>query len=188
MLRKAIRDIEQAVDDLSQNYAAAAGRRIEAERRLGNLTTHIIKLDEKARLAISQKRDDLASAIITQQIAYEKERADWGIALAKANDETEKLRADVAAMKMRKVDLQEQLLRDVQAEQQVAIDAAADLDRDILDQRVAGAIAAYDEAITPASLTADEGLTADQPMMVNDEVQARMDMLRQEAGGTVPTA
>lgn len=187
-LHAAIRDVDAAVDDLSQNYAAAAGRRIEAERHLSTLTGHIVKLDEKARLALGQNRDDLASAIITQQLAYEKERADWDTALAKAHDEAEKLRTDVAAMKMRKVDLQEQLLREVQAEQQAAKDAAADLGRDMLDQRVAGAIAAYDQAIAPAPLT-DNILaedTSSQPMMIDDEVQTRMNMLRQEVGGTAP--
>lgn len=195
-LRSAIREIEKAVDDLSQSYAAAAGRRIEAERHIQNLTAHIVKLDEKARLALGQNREDLASAIITQQIGYEKELADWNDALGNANVETEQLRTEVASMKMRKLDLAEQLLRDIQAEQQVAANAASDLERDMLDQRVTGAIAAYDDAIAPAALVGDDLVGDDMAQddqsitpttMLNDEVQARMAMLRQESSGAEPT-
>lgn len=191
-LRSAIREIEKAVDDLSQSYAAAAGRRIEAERHINTLTAHIVKLDEKARLALGQNREDLASVIITQQIGYEKELADWNDALGNANVETEQLRTEVASMKMRKVDLAEQLLRDIQAEQQVAANAASDLERDMLGQRVTGAIAAYDDAMAPAALAADDMAQDDQSLtpttMLNDEVQARMAMLRQESSGAEPIA
>lgn len=192
-IKNMIREIDAAVSDLSEGYAKAAGRRNEAMRRSDLLTDHLAKLQDKAKIAVSQQREDLAKAIISQQIACEQELAEWQSVLSESQEQIDRLQLDISALKLRKSGLEDEIANALKVEQEIALRAERDLESSVLQERAAQAMAIYDEAV--AGLQSEPGDGFDDPTdrtlatesKIESEIDARMAALQQEISSANPT-
>jgi phage shock protein A len=60
VMREALREVDRAIDEVRAEQEAATARRLQAMRQQRMFRDQLTALEEKARFAIAQNRDDLA--------------------------------------------------------------------------------------------------------------------------------
>ncbi len=125
MIRLIIQEMEETLVEVRSSCARIIADKKEVERRLKRLHDEAAAWDEKARLAVSHNRDDLARAAIAEKnqvqelvLAAEQELTHLDEHLATLGDEVAQLQAKLDDAKSRQKEL---LLRAESAEQRMKV-------------------------------------------------------------------
>jgi phage shock protein A len=109
VMKEAIREVARAVSDLRDEQGKVLLRASQAQKQTAAYTTKIADLDGKVELAVSQGRDDLAKAAISQQVDLEAQIKVLADAAAEAEAEQTKLTEYVVALQARQRDMEHEL-------------------------------------------------------------------------------
>ena len=109
VMREAIREVDRAIDEVRSEHEAATARRLQAVRQERLTRERLAGLDEKARFALGQGRDDLAEAAVTRQLVFEAQAERLQAVQAEAEQEAGRLEECLAALTGRKAQMEEEL-------------------------------------------------------------------------------
>src|SRR5215207_6232699 len=98
VMREAIREVDRAIDEVRSEHEAATARRLQAVRQERLTRERLAGLDEKARFALGQGRDDLAEAAVTRQLEFEAQAERLQAVQAEAEQEAARLEECLAAL------------------------------------------------------------------------------------------
>jgi phage shock protein A len=108
-MRRAIGEVGQAAEDARVALAEAVAGHRQAERQIKLTGQHLAQLAEKAELALSWGREELAAAALSRQIDLEAQLPLLEAAQAGAAAEAARLAACVEALEARRVELESEL-------------------------------------------------------------------------------
>jgi len=151
VMREAIREVDRAIDDVRGDQEAAMARRLQAARQQKMLADRVAQLNEKAKFAIAEGRDDLAEAALSRAIDFENESAKLDNVQNVAAEEEARLDDNLAALKTRKQQMEEALsaFEISQREAELGGDGPGRTERAV-EKKVERAEQAFDRAMTGA--------------------------------------
>lgn len=151
VMREAIREVDRAVDEVRAEQEAATARRLQAMRQQRMFRDQIAALDEKARFALAENRDDLAEAALSRQLDFEAQAQRLDAAQAEAAGEAGRLEECLVALAARKSRMEEALAAFEAAQRDASLggDGPARPDRRT-ERKVERAEAAFDRAMAGA--------------------------------------
>ncbi|GAA0586337.1 hypothetical protein GCM10009416_25930 [Craurococcus roseus] len=151
VMREAIREVDRAVDEVRSEQEAATARRLQAMRQQRMFRDQIAALDEKARFALAENRDDLAEAALSRQLDFEAQAQRLDAAQAEAAGEAGRLEECLVALAARKSRMEEALAAFEAAQRDASLggDGPARPDRRT-ERKVERAEAAFDRAMAGA--------------------------------------
>lgn len=158
VMREAIREVDRAVDEVRAEQEAATARRLQAMRQQRMFRDQIAALDEKARFALAENRDDLAEAALSRQLDFEAQTQRLDAAQAEAAGEAGRLEECLVALAARKSRMEEALAAFEAAQRDASLggDGQARPDRRT-ERKVERAEAAFDRAMAGAGGVAGIG-------------------------------
>jgi phage shock protein A len=109
VMREAIREIDRALDEVKAAQENAAARVLQAKRQQKMFRERVTTLEEKARFALNEGREDLAEAAISRQIDFEQQAERLETVQANADEEAKRLEECVTALDQRKKHLEDEL-------------------------------------------------------------------------------
>ncbi len=109
VMREAIREVERATEDVRDEHEAVATRRLQAQRQQRMIGERLATLQEKARFAVGQGREDLAEAAIASQIDLEAQAQRLNGVLDETQAELARLDECLAALAARRTQMEEEL-------------------------------------------------------------------------------
>lgn len=151
VMREAVREVERATDEVRAEHEAAVARRLQAVRQQRLFRERLAGLEEKARFALGEGREDLAEAAITRQLDFEAQAERLDAVQAEAEVEAKRLEECLIALADRKRQMDETLDAFESARRDAAFhgDGRARPDR-TTGRRVERAEAAFDRAMAGA--------------------------------------
>lgn len=151
VMREAIREVDRAVDEVRAEQEAATARRLQAMRQQRMFRDQIAALDEKARFALAENRDDLAEAALSRQLDFEAQAQRLDAVQAEAAGEAGRLDECLVALAARKSRMEEALAAFEAAQRDASLggDGPARPDRRT-ERKVERAEAAFDRAMAGA--------------------------------------
>jgi phage shock protein A len=149
VMREAIREADRAIDQVKAERDVVMSRRLQAARHQILLAKRVDALNEKARFAIDQGRDDLAEAALSRQIDFEAEAEKLSEAAAQAREEEARLEEGLAALEERKTHMEDALKAYLISQREAALggDGPVRPDR-VAEKKVDAAEQAFDRAMT----------------------------------------
>jgi phage shock protein A len=121
VMREAIREVDRAVDEVRAEHEAATTRRLHGARQQRMFRDRLTGLDEKARFAMGENRDDLAEAAVSRQIEFEAQAERLDGVQAEAAEEARRLEECLAALTARKARMEEELAAFEAAQREAAV-------------------------------------------------------------------
>src|SRR5215212_1581569 len=109
VMREAIREVDRAIDEVRAEQEAATTRQLQAMRQERMFRDKLAALDEQARFALAQDRDDLAEAAVSRQLDFEAQAERLQSAQAEAASEAARLEECLVALTSRKSQMLEAL-------------------------------------------------------------------------------
>ena len=109
IMRQAIREIDQTISDVKAETRKSNGNRLLAQKRQKMTETKLKELSEKASIAISNNRDDLAEAALSRQLDLEAQIPVLKQAEETAEKNNEELNSFMQALIGRKSEMQSEL-------------------------------------------------------------------------------
>jgi phage shock protein A len=109
VMREAIREVDRAVDEVRAEQEAARTRRLQAVRQQKMFRDKLSGLEEKARFAMGENRDDLAEAAVSRQLEFEAQAERLDRVQAEAAEEERRLDECLTTLNTRKERMQEEL-------------------------------------------------------------------------------
>lgn len=109
IMREAIREVDRAIDEVRAEHEAATTRRLLAVRQQKMFRDKLSGLEEKARFAIGENRDDLAEAAVSRQLEFEAQAERLDGVQAESSDQERRLDECLTALKTRKERMEEEL-------------------------------------------------------------------------------
>jgi phage shock protein A len=109
VMREAIREVDRAIDEVRAEHEAAAARRLQAMRQQRMFRERLTALEEKARFAIGENRDDLAEAAVARQLEFEAQAERMDSVQSEAAEEARRLEECLSALDERKARMEEEL-------------------------------------------------------------------------------
>lgn len=151
VMREAIREVDRVIDEVRAEQEAAMARRLQAVRQQRMLHQKVAELDEKARFAIAENRDDLAEAAVARQLEFEAQAGQLNALQTEAAGEETRLEECLTALTMRKSQMEEALSAFETARREAAIggDGPARPNRG-LERKVERAEEAFERAMAAA--------------------------------------
>lgn len=147
VMAETIREVDRIVDEVRAEQGAAAVRRLQAARQEKLVAERLGKLEDKARFALGQGRDDLAEAAIAQQVDLEAQFATLRTVQADAAEEEARMSECLQSLNNRKAELEDALRTFELASREAGVDVAGGPCRDAARERkVERAQAAFDRA------------------------------------------
>lgn len=125
VMREAIRETERALDDVRSELGQAMARRHQTARHIEKLREKISEFGNKASMAVTQGRDDLAEAAILRQIDLERQIPVHEATLIEVAKTTGELESYVAALNGRKSEMEADLAAFAEARRVAGVDAPA---------------------------------------------------------------
>jgi phage shock protein A len=154
VMREAIREVERAIDEVRGEVEAATTRRLQAMRQTRMIGDRVAALEEKARFALSEGRDDLAEAAVAGQLDFEAQARALETAQAEAREQAAQLDEILAQLVARRAAMVEELAAFEAARRDAAALAGASPRGEAgVARRVERAEAAFDRALTGAGGT-----------------------------------
>ena len=101
MIRLIIQEMEDTLVEVRSSSARVLADRKTAERKLLRITQEVGDWEEKAKLAISKGREDLASAALQEKRAIEEELEVSGAELQSADEHIEQLNSEVGQLQQK---------------------------------------------------------------------------------------
>jgi phage shock protein A len=162
VMREAIRELDQAIDDVREELGRATASRYQSNRRLAMTKAKHEELTGKARLAVDQGRDDLAEAAIARQLDFEAQMPVLETAINDAAAKQQDLEGYLAALGGRRREMEADLAAFLAAQQAQDTDAATGSAgvAGAVERRAERAQNAFDRALnggsgTPGMTTSD---------------------------------
>jgi phage shock protein A len=151
VMREAIREVDRAIDEVRSEHEAATARRLQAVRQQRMIRERLAGLEEKARFALTEGREDLAEAAVSRQLEFEAQAERLDAVQTEAQEEAGRLEECLTALKGRKAQMEEELanFESAQRDAAFACDGPARPKRDT-ERKVERAEAAFDRAMTAA--------------------------------------
>lgn len=109
VMREAIREVDAVIDDARAEHGIATTRRLQSARQARLFRDRLASLDDKARFALGEGREDLAEAAISRQIDFEAQAAALEKAETEAGTEVVRLDECLTALRARKAEMEEAL-------------------------------------------------------------------------------
>lgn len=156
VMREAIREVDRAIDEVRGEQETATARRLQAMRQQRMFRGQLAVLQEKARFAIAQDRDDLAEAALSRQSDFEMQAERLDTVQAEAASEAGRLDICLAALTTRKAQMMEALAAFESAQRDASLggDGFAHSDRRT-ERRVERAEEAFDRAMAASGSVAN---------------------------------
>ena len=101
MIRLIIQEMEDTLVEVRSSSAGVLADRKTAERKLSRITQEVSDWEEKAKLAISKGREDLARAALQEKRAIEEELEISSAELLSADEHIEQLNDEVAQLQQK---------------------------------------------------------------------------------------
>jgi len=108
-MEQAIREIDTAVNEVRNELGVIEAQRHLTSKRLAEDGQRIDKLDEQAKLALTEGREDLAEAAVSRQIDLETQLPVLEARLADLGDEKARLEGYVNALQAKKREMRDAL-------------------------------------------------------------------------------
>ena len=190
IMREAIREVEQVVDEARAERNNATARRLQAVRQQGLYRERLTMLQQKAEFAMAQSREDLAEAALLRQVEFEEQIEALARTEVEASAEEKRLEESLASLSLRKAQMEEELSAFEAARKDAGLGAESGPNaRHETAARVVRAEAAFNRAMTGAGINsgvvASAARTAaslgeiDQ-MMKSATIAERMNALREK--------
>lgn len=109
VMREAIREVDRAIDEVRAEQEAATARKLQAMRQQRLFRDKLAALEEQARFAMAEKRDDLAEAAVSRQIDFEAQAQRLDTVQTDASSEATRLEECLVALTQRKSQMEEAL-------------------------------------------------------------------------------
>lgn len=109
MLREVLRETEQIIDEVRDEHVKIGAVRHQTVRQIERTRKKHSELGEKARLAVEQKRDDLAEAALSRQLDLEANLPILDATLAESSAKQRELEGYIAVLNGRKREMEDQL-------------------------------------------------------------------------------
>jgi phage shock protein A len=151
VMREAIREVDRAIDEVRAEQEAATARRLQAQRQQRMFRGKLAALEEQARFAIAENREDLAEAAVSRQIDFEAQAKRLDAVQAEAEAEAKRLEECLVALTTRKSQMEEALAAFETAQRDAALggEGPARPDRST-ERKVERAEEAFDRAMAAA--------------------------------------
>jgi len=151
VMREAIREVDRAIDEVRAEQDAATTRQLQAMRQERMFRDKLAALDEQARFALAQDRDDLAEAAVSRQLDFEAQAERLQSLQAEAAGEAARLEECLVALTSRKSQMLEALESFETAQRDAALGGEAPKTPDWrMDRKVERAEEAFDRAMAGA--------------------------------------
>jgi len=151
VMREAIREVDRAIDEVKAEHDAATTRKLHAARQQRMFRERLAALDEKARFAIGENRDDLAEAAVSRQLEFEAQAKKLESVEVEAAEEVRRLDECLSALTARKTRMEEELSTFEAAQREAAVGGEGPTRPDRRSERkVERAEEAFDRAMTAA--------------------------------------
>lgn len=159
VMREAIREVERIIDQVCAEHSAATARQYQSARQARMFRDRLAGLDEKARFALAEGREDLAEAAISRQLDFEAQAVLLEKAAAEAQAEVSQLEDSLTALRSRKGQMEDELAA-VAAKQSVVDGEYAPAPRSATDagRRVEQAESAFQRALSGIGGEAPPGI------------------------------
>src|SRR5918994_63247 len=107
VMREAIREVDRAIDEVRAEQEAATARRLQAVRQQRMFRDKLAALDDQARFAMAEKREDLGEAAVSRQIDFEAQAGRLEAVQVEAASEASRLEECLVALNTRKAQMEE---------------------------------------------------------------------------------
>ena len=166
VMEEAIREIDQAIDDVRVELGKIVANRHLANKRLMDENKKHEDLAEKISFSISKKRDDLAEAAIAQQMDIEVQIPVLERTIADAGENEKELESYIEALKAKKREMREELRNFIESRKEsekVAKTGTAgpDVSTSSVVDRAEKAQAAFDRILEKSAGLPDRARAAD---------------------------
>ena len=109
VMRQAVREIEKTISDVRAEARIANGNRLLAKKRLEMTDAKLAELSQKARVALSENREDLAEAAVSRQLDLEAQIPVLEKAEAASRKTNEEIEGFTEALLGRKAEMETEL-------------------------------------------------------------------------------
>ena len=151
VMRETIREVDRALDQVNSEHQSVIARRLQAARQQKMLKERIDELNEKAKFAIGQGRDDLAEAALSRQVDFEAQIKKLDEVQLLARVAEAKYEDNIAALKTRKSQMDDALNAYTLAQQDAAMGGDGPTKAgNKVEAQVGRAEAAFDRAMAGA--------------------------------------
>lgn len=126
VMKEAIREVERAADELRDRLGVVLANRHHANKRLTDASTRHDELAAQLKVAVAEKRDDLAEAVIARQLDLEAQMPALERALSDAGSEAKEIEGYIAALAARRREMESDLAQFLATRDAAKTPAAAD--------------------------------------------------------------
>ncbi len=153
VMEEALREVDGAVDDVRAELGKVVANKHLANKRLAEEKSRHRGLAEKAALAVSEGRDDLAEAAIAQQLDIEVQIPVLETTITECTDQEKELEGYIAALQARRRQMKDDLKQFRQSRQEAASHGAscAQGDAGSVEHTVGRAEAAFERVMEQAT-------------------------------------
>lgn len=146
VMEQAIREVEQAAFDVRADLGKVEAQRHLAAKRLAEESQRHEGLTEKAQIALSEGRDDLAAVAVERQMDIEAQLPVLEARLAELGDERTRLEGYVSALQAKKREMSDELAsyRRMRTQQQSATATAGGTPGESVETRAERAAGAFE--------------------------------------------
>jgi phage shock protein A len=146
VMKESIREIDRALDEVRANLGVALSNRHHANKRLSDAAARHEELGRQLQVAVTEKRDDLAEAVIVRQLDLEAQMPLLERALSDSGAEAKELEGYIAALAARKRDMESDLAQFTSSRAASGAPAVGNAGSTV-DRRVENAATAFDRVL-----------------------------------------
>jgi len=152
VMEQAIREIDEAIDDIRSELGQSIAKKHLASTRLNDESIKRDELGEKIEFAISQGRDDLAEAAISQQLDIEAQLPVLEKSITEFTDREKELEGYIVALQAKKRGMRDEL-KQLQTSRKASNSASSTSDGTVSsnDNKVDKAISAFERVMEKQS-------------------------------------
>ncbi|MEK9711906.1 MAG: PspA/IM30 family protein [Thalassolituus sp.] len=187
VMEEAIREIDQAIDDVRTQLGKAEAARYLSTKSLNTENSRHAELQAQIEIAVKEKRDDLAEAAISRQMDIEAMIPVIEKSIADSDAEILELNSYIQALQAKKREMQEALNSFIKAAEHHAgsSDNASATSRDVagdVDKATAAFNRVMNKAGAPGITHSDDGKLAELEQLArNNRIQERLARMKSDA-------
>jgi len=188
VMREAVRELDRVLDDVKAERNEMTARRLQAVRQQQMYAERLEAIEEKARFAIDQNREDLAEAALHRQMDFESQKEKLKEVEKDCSEKERALEESLASLEMRKAYLEEELKHFEAAQNEAGLsDSPSNSAAQNKLKKVERAEAAFNRAMTGAGGTNNIADAKNTSLIAEidtikrqSEIATRMDALRRK--------
>lgn len=172
VMEQAVREVDQAIDDVRGELGRVLAKKHLATTRLMEENRKHEDLSHKLEVAVAEKRDDLAEAAIARQLDIEAQIPLIERTVAECADEEKEFEGFVAALLARKREMEEELRNFLEARRAQPAASGSPAGKTGAENRAEQATSAFDRVVARhAGIGATrDGLESDKKLAELDEL------------------